>query len=149
MIDKRRLIRLLEPPITALGYELVDLDLRIGSNGLLRVYIDKDTGVTVDDCAIVSQQTSAFLDVEDPIPGTYVLEVSSPGIDRRLRTEQHFRSALNEEVRVQLSRPQDGRRRFRGQLTNVDDESISVVVDGTKWRLPYENISAASLVAQV
>jgi len=109
-IDKAGLIRLLEAPLAALGYELVDLDLRMGRNGLLRLYIDREGGVTLDDCEHVSRQISAFLDVEDPMPGRYVLEVSSPGIERRLRTVEHFRRFVNEEVKIQLARPQDGRR---------------------------------------
>ena len=89
-IRKQRLIELLEPPVEALGYELVDLDVRVGRNGLLRIYVDKDDGVNLADCELVSRQLGAFLDVEDPLPGHYVLEVSSPGLDRPLRTLEHF-----------------------------------------------------------
>jgi ribosome maturation factor RimP len=148
-IDKPGLIRLLEAPLAALGYELVDIDLRVGSNGLLRLYIDAEGGVTLDDCELASRQISAFLDVEDPMPGRYVLEVSSPGIERRLRTVEHFRRFVNEEVKIQLARPQDGRRRFRGRLTDVDEEAISVVVDGVACRLPFEDIAMATLVPQL
>ncbi|MGD8324483.1 MAG: ribosome maturation factor RimP [Gammaproteobacteria bacterium] len=139
---------LLEGPILALGYELVDLDLRTGANGLLRVFIDSDAGVTLDDCETVSRQIGALLDVEDPIPGRYVLEVSSPGIDRRLRTSGHFARHVNEEVKIQLSRPQGGRRRFRGRLADVDEQAVSVEVDGTQWRLPIADIATATLVAR-
>ena len=89
-IRKQRLLELLEPPLEALGYELVDLDVRVGRRGLLRVFIDKENGVNLADCELVSRQLSAFLDVEDPLPGQYVLEVSSPGLDRPLRTLEHF-----------------------------------------------------------
>lgn len=147
--DKQELLSLLEGPIAALGYELVDLDLRVGANGLLRVFIDADGGVGLDDCETVSRQIGALLDVEDPIPGSYVLEVSSPGVDRRLRTSRHFARHVNEEVKIQLSRPHDGRRRFRGRLAAVDDQAVSVVVDGTQWRLPIAEIATATLVAQV
>jgi ribosome maturation factor RimP len=147
--DKQRLLDLLEGPIAALGYELVDLDLRVGANGLLRLFIDSQPGVTLDDCEVVSRQISALLDVEDPIPGSYVLEVSSPGIDRRLRTSGHFAQHVNEEVKIQLARPHDGRRRFRGKVAEVDDKAVSVVVDGTKWRLPIAEIATATLVARV
>ena len=147
--DKQTLLSLLEGPIAALGYELVDLDLRVGANGLLRLFIDSQQGVTLDDCEVVSRQISALLDVEDPIPGSYVLEVSSPGIDRRLRTSGHFAQHVNEEVKIQLARPHDGRRRFRGKVAEVDDKAVSVVVDGTKWRLPIAEIATATLVAQV
>jgi ribosome maturation factor RimP len=146
--DKADLLSLLEGPILALGYELVDLDLRTGANGLLRVFIDSDAGVTLDDCETVSRQIGALLDVEDPIPGRYVLEVSSPGIDRRLRTSGHFARHVNEEVKIQLSRPQGGRRRFRGRLADVDEQAVSVEVDGTQWRLPIADIATATLVAR-
>lgn len=147
--DKTGLLGLLEGPVAALGYELVDIDLRVGANGLLRLFIDADAGITLDDCAAVSRQVSALLDVEDPIPGSYVLEVSSPGVDRRLRTSGHFAQFVNEEVKIQLQRPHDGRRRFRGTVAAVDDQAVSVVVDGTKWRLPIADIASATLVARM
>jgi ribosome maturation factor RimP len=148
MISKSALLSLLEAPVGALGYELVDIDVRIGSNGLLRLFIDTEEGITLDDCEKVSRQISALLDVEDPIPGSYVLEVSSPGIERRLRTQRHFASHVNEEVKIQLARPQEGRRRFRGTLAAVDEQSVSVVVDGAQWRLPLADIATATLVAR-
>ena len=148
-IDKSDLLNLLEGPVAALGYELVDLDLRIGASGLVRLFIDSEDGATLDDCETVSRQVSALLDVEDPIPGSYVLEVSSPGIDRRLRTQRHFRRYVNEEVKIQLARPHDGRRRFRGTLADVDEQAVSVVVDGRQWRLPIADIASATLVARV
>jgi ribosome maturation factor RimP len=147
--DKQALLELLEPPIAALGYELVDLDVRTGGHGLLRIYIDGEGGVTLADCEIVSQQMSALLDVEDPLPGSYVLEVSSPGLDRRLRTAEHFARFVDEEVRVELRRPQDGRRRFRGQLKGVEDAAALVEVDGKLWRLSLRDISVAKLVPHV
>jgi ribosome maturation factor RimP len=147
--DKQTLLNLLEGPIAALGYELVDLDLRVGANGLLRLFIDSEQGITLDDCELISRQISALLDVEDPIPGSYVLEVSSPGIDRRLRTKHHFAAHVDEEVKIQLVRPREGRRRFRGKVAEVDETAVSVVVDGTKWRLPIAEIATATLVAQV
>ena len=149
IVSKTALLDLLEGPVGALGYELVDLDVRVGANGLLRLFIDTDTGVTLDDCEKVSRQISALLDVEDPIPGSFVLEVSSPGIERRLRTSRHFERHVNEEVKIQLARPQEGRRRFRGTLAGVDEQSVSVVVDGAQWRLPLAEIATATLVARV
>lgn len=147
--DKSGLLELLEAPVAALGYELVDLDLRTGSHGLLRLFIDSDHGVTLDDCETVSRQIGALLDVEDPIAGSYVLEVSSPGVDRRLRTARHFQRVVNEEVKIQLTRPRDGRRRFRGRLAEVDEQAVSVEVDGQQWRLPIADIATATLVARV
>jgi ribosome maturation factor RimP len=147
-IDKQRLIELLEPTLRSLGYELVDLDLRLGGNALLRLYIDAVGGITVDDCEDVSRQIGAFLDVEDPLPGSYVLEVSSPGFDRRLRTLEHFERFMNEEVRIELAHPQDGRRRFRGRLSAIDRDTVSIVVDGSTWQLRFADIVTANLVPQ-
>ena len=79
-VDKERLIELIEPPLAALGFELADLDAHLGRRGLLRIFIDREQGVTLEDCERVSAQLGAWLDVEDPLPGSYVLEVSSPGL---------------------------------------------------------------------
>jgi len=145
-MDKRRLIDLLEAPINALGYELVDLELRTGGRGLLRIYIDTERGVTLDDCEHVSKQLSALLDVEDPLPGAYVLEVSSPGLDRRLRTPEHFAKFKGEEIKIRLIRAQEGRKRFRGRLCGYEDGAVSIEVDGNMWQLSLDNIDVATLV---
>jgi ribosome maturation factor RimP len=147
-IDKRGLFELLEPTLARLGYELVDLELYFGRRGLLRLYIDKEAGVTLADCEFVSRQIGAFLDVEDPLPSSYVLEVSSPGFDRRLRTIEHFRRFRNEEVKIELARPRDGRRRLKGRLTDVGDESVTVAVDGVNWNVDLKDIGVARLVPQ-
>ena len=146
-MSRDTLIRLLEPTIERLGYELADLELKQGGrDGLLRVYIDKDGGVDIDDCEAVSRQVSAILDVEDPLPGHYTLEVSSPGLDRTLTKPAHFRRYTGQEVRVRLRFPLDGRRNFRGALASADDEHIEVVVDGQSYSLPLATIETARLV---
>ena len=137
---------MLEPTINALGYELVDLDARFGGNGLLRLFIDKEPAVTLADCELVSEQIGAFLDVEDPLPGHYTLEVSSPGIDRRLRTQEHFERFVGEEVRVELTHGQNGRRRFRGTLVSVSGGEIELEVDEENWCLPLDDVAEARLV---
>ena len=146
--DKEGLIDLLEPVLAALGFELVDLELHVGRGGLLRLYIDKVEGVTLADCEFVSQQISAFLDVEDPIPSSYVLEVSSPGIDRRLRTAQHFARFSNEEITVELKRPRDGRRTVKGRVSDIRDDTVALDVDGEIWRLNLADIAVARLVPE-
>jgi len=151
--DKEGLIDLLEPVLAALGFELVDLELHVGRGGLLRLFIDKMhidkvEGVTLADCELVSQQISAFLDVEDPIPSSYVLEVSSPGIDRRLRTAQHFARFSNEEIKVELKRPRDGRRTVKGRVSDVRDDTVALDVDGEIWRLNLADIAVARLVPE-
>lgn len=149
VVDKEALIRLLEPTVNALGYELIDLDFRPGRNGLVRLFIDREPAVTLADCELVSRHVGDLLDVEDPVPGGYTLEVSSPGADRRLRKPEHFAAALGTEVRVELRRAIDGRRRFRGRLTAADAESIEIAGEGTHWNLPLADVSIARLVPTV
>ena len=146
-IRKRRLIELLEPPLKALGYELVDIDVHVGRRGLLRVFIDKDDGVNLEDCELVSRQLGALLDVEDPLPGQYMLEVSSPGLDRPLRTLEHFQRFRDCEAKVRLREPRDSRRKLSGRLLGISDESIMMDVDGDVWRLRPAEIASARLVS--
>jgi ribosome maturation factor RimP len=111
---KVELANLIEPTVVNLGYELSDLELKLGGrDGIVRVFIDKPEGVDLTDCEIVSKQLSAVLDVEDPLPGHYTLEVSSPGLDRKLTKPEHFQRFLGELVRVKLRFPLAGRRNFR------------------------------------
>jgi ribosome maturation factor RimP len=145
------LMRLLESPIEALAYELVDIEFaRQGRSGVLRIFIDRnaadaDAGVTVEDCARVSHAVSELLEAADPIPGHYTLEVSSPGFDRILRKRAHFERFVGARVFVELKLPLDGRRRFAGVLQAVEADSIVVVVDGREYRLPMERIQKARL----
>ena len=148
-IRKQRLIELLEPPVEALGYELVDLDVRVGRNGLLRIYVDNDDGVNLADCELVSRQLGAFLDVEDPLPGHYVLEVSSPGLDRPLRTLENFRRFSDRRAKVRLQEPRDSRRLLNGRLLGIRDESVVMDVDGDIWRLRPAEIASARLVSDL
>ena len=144
------MLGLLEPTVERLGYELVDLEVRLGSgNGLVRVFIDKPEGVDLDDCEKVSLAVSALLDVEDPVPGNYNLEVSSPGLDRKLTKPAHFQRFAGETVKVQMRFPIEGRRRFRGTLVSSDDENIVVEVDGESHSLPLKTIDTARLVPVV
>ena len=143
------LIELLEAPIEALGYELVDVEVRIGSNGLLRIYIDNEAGIDLEDCERVSHQISAVLDVEDPIPGGYSLEVSSPGVDRPLRTREHFERCRDEVVKVKLGRPKEGRRNFKGRLVSVSDDAIVVEIGKDLFSLALADVKLAQLVAEL
>jgi ribosome maturation factor RimP len=143
------LAKLLEPVVERLGYELVDLEVRLGGNGLLRLYIDQPDGVDLDDCENVSRAVSALLDVEDPLPGNYNLEISSPGLDRKLTKVEHFQRFMGETVKVQTRFPIEGRRRFRGTLMSSDDENIVVEVDGESHSLPLKTIDTARLVPVV
>jgi ribosome maturation factor RimP len=141
------LARLLEPTIEQLGYELADLELKFaGRDSLVRVFIDKPEGVGLEDCETVSRQVSAVLDVENPVPGHYVLEVSSPGLDRKLTKPAHYRRYVGDDIRVQLRFPIEGRRKFRGRLTAASEEMIEIDVDGQLHDLPIATIDTARLV---
>jgi ribosome maturation factor RimP len=145
------LIRLLEPPIEALGFELVDVEFaREGRGGVLRIFIDRRAedsaaGVTVDDCARVSHAVSEVLEINDPIKGHYTLEVSSPGFDRILRTRAHFERFVGERIIAELKLPMDGRRRFIGLLKSASSDTIVVEVDGKAYALPLDRIQKARL----
>jgi ribosome maturation factor RimP len=144
------LAKLLEPTVERLGYELADLEVRLGSKGgMVRVFIDKPEGIDLDDCEKVSLAVSALLDVEDPVPGNYNLEVSSPGLDRKLTKVEHFQRFEGQIVKVQMRFPIEGRRRFRGTLVSSDDENIVVEVDGESHSLPLKTIDTARLVPEV
>jgi ribosome maturation factor RimP len=148
---RERLITLTEPLLATLGYELVDIEYAATrSEATLRVYIDWPDGqmpreaaaqpddgtrafdgIGVEDCERVSRELSALLDVEDPIAVPYQLEVSSPGMDRILRTPAHYRRYLGERALVELAVARDGRRRYTGGLTRVGDDDFDLNVDGS------------------
>jgi ribosome maturation factor RimP len=131
-----------------MGYELVGVEYGGGpGNGRLRVYIDCEEGVTLDDCAAVSEQLSAALDVDDPIPDAYALEVSSPGVDRPLFERAHFERFRGSRVFVRLAVAQEGRKRFKGELIGVEDDLVVVDVDGRTWKLPLAGVEQAHVVA--
>ena len=140
----------LTPLVEGLGYELWELEYSPGrGNGFLRLYIDAEAGITLEDCERVSRAVSEVLDAEDPIPGQYTLEVSSPGLERPLRTAQQFARFVGETVFVETVQPQEGRRRFRGALTAVGEAAIEVEVDGRRWALPVAGIRKAHLAPDV
>ena len=145
------LMRLLEPPIEALNYELVDVEFaQAGRGGVLRIFIDRraedsSLGITVDDCANVSHAVSQVLEIQDPIKGHYTLEVSSPGFDRILRTRAHFERFVGERIFAELKLPIEGRRRFVGVLKSIAGDTVVVEVDGKAHSLPCERIQKARL----
>jgi ribosome maturation factor RimP len=145
-----QLRELLGPVVSELGYELWELEYapRAGA-GVLRLYIDSADGISLDDCERVSRAVSAALDSSDPIPSHYTLEVSSPGLDRVLRTRAHFERFAGERVRVEMARPVDGRKRFSGQVVAANDEQITLNVDGGRVSLPIGDIHKARLAPQM
>jgi len=141
--------RLLDSAIERLGYELTDIEVRLGGQGgLLRLTIDKPGGIDLDDCEKLSHAMSALLDVEDPVPGNYSLEVSSPGLDRKLTKVEHFQRFEGETLKVTMRFPVEGRRRFRGKLLSSNGENIVVEVDGESHSLPLTMIDTARLVPE-
>jgi ribosome maturation factor RimP len=141
-----QLSELLRPVVHSLGYELWELEYapRAGG-GLLRVYIDSPNGISLDDCARVSHAVSDELDATDPIPGHYTLEVSSPGLDRVLRTSAQFARFQGERIKLEMSQPVDGRRRFLGRLLVVSEAEIVLEADGREVHLPIAGIHKARL----
>lgn len=141
---------LIEPVVTGLGYELVGVEyLAQGRHSLLRVYVDSDAGITVDDCADVSRQLSAMLDVEDPLPGAYSLEISSPGLDRPLFEAADFERFVGQQARIRLAAPLDGQRKFKGVLKGIQDNNVLLMEDGREVSLPLDRIAKANLVAEL
>lgn len=122
--------------------------MRAGKHSTLRIYIDHPDGIGVDDCADVSHQVSAVLDVEDPINTEYNLEVSSPGMDRPLFKAAHYESVLGETVSIRLRIPQDNRRNFKGQILRVENGMLTIKVDNEEFELSVDNIDKGNLVPQ-
>lgn len=139
---------LIEPVVEGLGYEVVDIEFRPHpKDGLLRIYIDQEQGIQLEDCTAVSRQISAMLDVEDPIPGQFNLEVSSPGLDRPLRKTEDFERFTGQAVKIKLSMPTiEGQRNFTGKLLGLKDNEVLVEADGETHYLPLGGIEKARLV---
>ena len=145
---RERLIALIEPVAARLGYELVDLEFAAGrAHGVVRLFIDREAGVTLEDCAAVSRAVSALLDSEDPIPHAYSLEVSSPGFDRVLRTRAHFGRFVGSRVFVELKEPRAGRRRYTGKLLTVDEAGIELEVEREHVAMTFAEIGKARLAS--
>ena len=119
-----------------------------GNNSVLRLFIDHENGINVDDCAEVSRQVGAILDVEDPISSEYSLEVSSPGVDRPLFELAHFQEVIGETINVKISMPLNGRRKFKGPLVAIENDTLIVEVDSIDYELAISNVDKANLVAK-
>ena len=147
----RDLTQLFEPVVDSMGYELVGVEfLGGGGHGTLRVYIDRENGVSLDDCAAISHQISGILDVEEPIKQAYDLEISSPGIDRPLFKLADFERFAGRTVKVKLAVPRDGRKNFKGELMGVANlRLVKIKVDGEEIDLPYADIAKANLVGEI
>lgn len=143
------LVNLIEPIVEGLGYECVGIEYNPHPrHGLLRIYIDQEQGITVDDCSKVSHQLSGVLDVEDPIQGNYQLEISSPGDDRPLFTIAQFEQFIGKQVNVNLFTPIEKRRKITGRIVGVEGGNVSVEADGRTYEVPFQAMSKARLVPE-
>jgi ribosome maturation factor RimP len=126
--------------------ELVDVEIVTeGPRSVIRIFVDREGGATLRDCVSFSRKLSAILDVEDPVSGTYSLEVSTPGLNRRLSQPKHFAACTGKRVKVSLSAPVEGSRNFRGVLRGSDEEGIDLDRGGRTFRLPYRLMRRANL----
>ena len=148
MADKiAALTQLIQPIVEAEGYMFWGLNFHVnGKHSCLKVFIENEKGISLDDCSLVSRQLSAVLDVENPIPSRYNLEVSSPGMARQLFTPAQYRQFAGEKLDIVLMVAIEGRKRFTGILTSVVDEGIFIETDGHSVRLPFNNIAKAKIV---
>ena len=145
-----KVLSIINPSIKDLGYELLGIEyIPSGKHSILRLYIDSEDGIGVDDCEIVSRQVSAIMDVEDPITGQYNLEVSSPGIERPLFVVAHYMRFLGHDVRLRTFRPIEGRRNFTGAIGSVSEKSnsLELVTELGPVTLDLDLIEKANLVA--
>jgi ribosome maturation factor RimP len=141
---EQKLAELLQSTVEALGFDLWGVEyLSQGKHSLLRVYIERAEGISIDDCAAVSEQISSVMDVEDPITGEYTLEVSSPGVDRLLFKLEQYQEYVGEQIELRLRSAYEGRRKFKGILKGLEGEDVVVQVDNHEYLLPHGTIEKA------
>lgn len=149
MVREDALAGLLTPTVAGLGYELLGVERQQSPGGILvRLYIDADDGIGIEDCEKVSRQVSDFLDVEQAVSGAYTLEVSSPGPDRPLFTLEQYRAHLGAEVKLRLRTLLDGRRNMSGELVGVVEDLVTIEIEEERIDVPFNLIERARLVPQ-
>ncbi len=140
---------LAEPIVATKGLELVDVEYnKEGDNWILRVFIDKEGGIELEDCEQVSEELSTHLDVEDPIDHSYLLEVSSPGLDRPLRTDEDFARFAGELVEVSTYAPVDGQKEFVGELVGLEDGNVKLLIDQDEVLIPRNKVAQTKLTVE-
>ncbi len=141
---------LVRPVIESMNIEFWGCEyLPAGKNTMLRIFIDTENGVGVDDCGKVSRQISAIMDVEDPISSIYTLEVSSPGLDRPLFTPEQFKMYDGQVLKIRTSLSVMGRKRFKGAIENVTKEGVDIEVDGEIYTIDFDEIEKANVVPKI
>lgn len=144
---EHKLTEMLRPAVEEVGVDLLGIEfVSAGKHSILRLFIDHENGIDVDNCADVSRQVGAILDVEDPISTEYNLEVSSPGLDRPLFTIEQYAAVIGETINIRLSMPLNGRRKFKGILNAIEKDTFIVTVDGEEFELIFNNIDKGNLV---
>ena len=147
--EQTHLWELFEPVVNGMGFDLIEIEhFPNPKHGVLRLYIDKEGGVTVDDCSAVSHQISALIDVEEPIRGQFNLEISSPGLDRPLRRLQDFQRFTGSMVKLKTMMPLDGQRNFKGRMLEVNEEVLVLETDTEEISLPMNAIEKARIVPE-
>ena len=140
---------LLEPLIVSLGYELWGCDyIPQGQYSLLRIYIDKQGGISLEDCELVSKEVGALLDVEDPVQGNYSLEISSPGIPRPLFSKEHYSRFIGEQVALRLRQPVNGSRKLAAKIVSVGKTSVELGIGDTTINVEFSEILKANLIGE-
>ncbi|EKD51833.1 MAG: hypothetical protein ACD_62C00170G0007 [uncultured bacterium] len=145
--DTREVLRsLVMPLVTQAGYELVDVELaQEGGRKIVRLFVDKPGGISLGECATISHAVEDVLEVEAVISGAYHLEVSSPGLNRPLRTKEHFEAVIGQTVTVSTEEKIDGRRRYRGVLKQVEGDTLVITIDNQDFKVPLNKLSKANL----
>ena len=148
MVDTNEIAQMIEPSLAAMGYRLVRVVVTSGRRATLQVMAERidDAPMTVDDCALISRSVSALLDVADPIADAYLLEISSPGIDRPLVRPEDYDRFSGFEARIELTEPFGGRKRFRGRLLGTADGAVRLATEAGEARLPLASVARARLV---
>lgn len=146
---EEKLENALKPTIESMGFEFWGLEyISAGRHSTLRLFVDREGGINVDDCADISHQVSAIMDVEDPISGAYNLEVSSPGLDRQLFKPEQFARYQGQTVQIRSAVDILGRKRFKGKMLKVDEQGVEIEVDGEIYPIPFDEIEKANLVPE-
>jgi ribosome maturation factor RimP len=144
---QEQLDNLVNSVVTGLGFQVWGYEYRPHSeSALLRIFIENEGGVSIDHCTQVSRQIGAALDVDDIIPVAYILEVSSPGIDRVLFTPEQYKNYIGEAVKVRTRSPIEGRRNFKGTIESVGENEVNVTVDNDTFVIPFNVVDRARLV---
>ncbi|MBE9568055.1 MAG: ribosome maturation factor RimP [Proteobacteria bacterium] len=147
--EQTHLWELFEPVVEGMGFELIEIEhFPNPKHGVLRLYIDKEGGVVIEDCSAVSRQISALIDVEDPVRGQFNLEVSSPGLDRPLRRVKDFQRFTGSKVKLKTAVPLDGQRNFNGRLLEANEDTVVIETDKEELSLPMNAIEKARIVPE-